>query len=107
MFLFVHCFCEGQEKIYAIMITGKDAYHYSLAKLSICSFLEQTYPNKYLIIINDGSYSLKGFEKKNLIKEVRLEDKYPLGTLRNVGLQQIPENAVWCNGTMMTGIIPN
>ena len=47
------------EKIYGVMVTGKDAKHEHLARQSVKSFIEQTYSNKKLLIINDGEYSLK------------------------------------------------
>lgn len=84
---------EGYEKIYAIMITGKDTYHEKLARCGVLSFLFQTYPNKHLIVINDGEYSLDCNSEE--ITEVKLEKKYVLGALRNIGLQQVPEHALW------------
>lgn len=85
---------EDAEKIYAVMITGKDLYHRPFAELAIQSFHEQTYPNKELVIINDGEYSLKEYESDS-VKEIRLDKKYNLGALRNIGLSFIPENQVW------------
>ena len=40
------------EKITAVMVTGKNAEHESFARLSVQSFLDQTYSNKKLLIIN-------------------------------------------------------
>ena len=82
------------EKIYAVMITGKDDFHKHLAEKSVQSFLQQTYPNKHLIIINDGNYSL-GHINKELITEIKLDKKYILGVLRNMGIKQIPENGIY------------
>ena len=82
------------ETIYAVMITGKDDFHKKLAERSIQSFLEQTYPNKHLIIVNDGNYSL-GYINKELITEIKLDKKYVLGALRNIGIKQIPENGIY------------
>lgn len=82
------------EKIYAVMITGKDSFHKLLAMNSIKSFLNQTYPNKHLIIVNDGDYSLAHINPE-LITEIKLENKQVLGKLRNIGLRYIPENGVY------------
>ncbi len=85
---------EASEKIYAIMITGKDDFHFNLALCSIESFLQQTYPNKKLIIINDGNYNFDHIQDER-IQEIHLDEKRVLGELRNIGLDAIPENAVW------------
>jgi hypothetical protein len=85
---------EEPEKIYAVMITGKDDFHKFLAEKSIHSFLQQTYPNKHPIIINDGNYSL-GNINPELITEIKLDKKYILGALRNIGLKQVPENGIY------------
>lgn len=85
---------KKSETIYAVMITGKDSYHKHLAERSIQSFLEQTYPNKHLFIINDGEYSL-GYLKSNLITEVKLNKKCVLGRLRNIGINEIPQNGIY------------
>lgn len=82
------------EKIYAVMITGKDDFHKNLAEKSIQSFLQQTYPNKHLIIVNDGDYSL-GHLNKELITEIKLDKKHILGVLRNIGISYIPENGIY------------
>lgn len=82
------------EKIYAVMITGKDDFHRLLAEKSIASFLQQTYPNKHLIIVNDGSYSF-GNINKELITEIKLDKKYILGELRNIGIRSIPQHGVY------------
>jgi len=81
------------ETIYALMITGKDPHHIPLALLSIQSFLSQTYPNKCLIIVNDGAFSFNDLNSE-LIVEIKLEQKKILGALRNIALSHIPENAL-------------
>jgi glycosyltransferase involved in cell wall biosynthesis len=82
------------EKIYAVMITGKDEFHKFLAERSVQAFLAQTYPNKHLIIVNDGNYSL-GDINKELITEIKLDKKYVLGMLRNISWNQIPEGGLY------------
>lgn len=77
------------EKIHGVMITGKDAQHEKLARLSVKSFLAQTYSNKKLLIINDGAYSLSDLNCDE-VKEIRVENsdgKIKLGGLRNVAFE--------------------
>lgn len=83
-----------EERIYGVMITGKDHYHHPFALCSVRSFLEQTYPNKHLLIINDGEQSFDGFDKE-LVTEIKLKEKKVLGALRNIALDALPENALW------------
>lgn len=84
----------GKEPIYAVMITGKDKYHKELAIRSIESFKRQTYKNKYLIIINDGKYSLQS-SSNDRIQEIKIRRKANLGKLRNFGLKAVPAKALW------------
>jgi glycosyltransferase involved in cell wall biosynthesis len=84
----------ASETIYALMITGKDAYHHKLALKSIRSFKEQTYKNKVLIIVNDGEFTYANPEISN-IKEIKVPKQNTLGDLRNISLEAIPEGAVW------------
>jgi len=91
--LFSNLFGES-EIIYGVMITGKDSFHHALALCSVRSFLEQTYPNKHLIIINDGTESFAEFDPV-LVTEIKLERKQILGALRNCALAHLPENSLW------------
>ena len=70
------------------MVTGKSPERYCLARVAIQCFLLQTYPNKELLIINDGDQPLT--EKDGRIREFRLPRKsaVTLGDLRNIGLEQ-------------------
>ena len=79
------------------MVTGKDAQHEKLARLSVKSFLAQTYSNKKLLIINDGAYSLSDLNCDE-VKEIRVENsdgKIKLGGLRNIAFQYMKENDIW------------
>lgn len=96
-FLPLYLFCNAvlldcHETIYAIMVTGKDQFHEELARQAMKSFREQTYPNKHLIIINDGDYELGSAVD---ITEVKFSQKHVLGELRNIALSYIPLNALW------------
>ena len=85
------------EKITAVMVTGKDAEHESFARLSVKSFLDQTYPNKKLLIINDGEYSLSDLNCDE-IEEIRLDNsdrKLRLGGLRNYAFNYLSEDDIW------------
>jgi glycosyltransferase involved in cell wall biosynthesis len=84
----------GAETIYGVMITGLSPFHKELAHRAIDSFFAQTYPNKHLIVVNDGNYSVADFYPGQ-ITEVRLHEKMKLGALRNVSLQEVPEDAMW------------
>ncbi len=84
----------ASEKIIAIMVTGKCPERRALAELAARSFLEQTYPNKELLIINDGQESWGKIVSPE-IREVRVAEKCTLGRLRNIGLECLEEDAVW------------
>jgi glycosyltransferase involved in cell wall biosynthesis len=85
-------FCHNPPLVSCVMVTGKDAEHYKMAELAIESFSDQLYPNKELIIINDGPQEMNPC--KPLVREVRIpywedpEKKLSLGALRNIGLDE-------------------
>jgi len=81
-------------RVTAVMITGKDPFHHALALCSIRSFLEQTYPDKRLLIVNDGE-QLFEFPEGSPIEEIKVEKGLTLGELRNLALQEIEENEIW------------
>lgn len=85
------------EKITAVMVTGKDAEHENLARLSVKSFLDQTYSNKKLLIINDGEYSLSDLNC-NEVEEIKLDNsdrKLRLGGLRNYAFNYLSKDDIW------------
>ena len=49
---------DFKEKIYCIMITGKDDVRLEYASKSIKNFEEQTYQNKILLIMNHNSQKI-------------------------------------------------
>lgn len=94
------------QPVYAIMITGKDVFHEQLAKLSVESFSKQSYPNKHLVVINDGKYSMdralaaiKSHTEASIADgtEVRMQHTAStfLGELRNAGIRKVPMNHIW------------
>lgn len=71
----------------AVMITGKTEKHEALARMSIRSFLDQTYRRRELVIINEGPYELKIGHP--VIREIQVKDRgRPLGELRNIGIDE-------------------
>lgn len=75
-----------------VMVTGKDAGHYAMARLAAESFEAQTYPNKELVIINDGPETLN--LNVSRCREIRIDQpldptkRLTLGALRNIGLDE-------------------
>lgn len=70
----------------ALMVTGKDETRPFYARRAIDCFLQQTYPNKELLIINHGRESV--FTPDVRIRELRIMKAHDqtLGSLRNIGL---------------------
>lgn len=73
--------------IRAVMITGKPGREY-LARMAITSFLEQKYPRKQLLIVNDGEPLLK--DPVEDVIEHRIPGGLTLGALRNLALDLSP-----------------
>lgn len=90
-----------QYPIYCLMITGKNNQRYNFAKIALQNFLQQTYDNKYLIIVNEGKQKIvncnNDWERKHIfeIQVNREKTKMKLGDLRNISLQLVPPNAIW------------
>jgi hypothetical protein len=82
--------------IYCLMITGKDDRRRRFASTSVTNFKLQSYTNKYLIIVNEGSTSCLNDEQNNddSILELHVQ-KSSLGELRNIALSLVPHNAIW------------
>jgi hypothetical protein len=78
------------------MITGKDKSRWNFAHIAIDNFKRQSYPNKRLIIINEGG-SLTG--DGDDILEIKLDDRdkkgITLGDMRNIAFEFIPDDAIW------------
>jgi hypothetical protein len=71
----------------AVMITGKSQARNPLAREAVRCFVEQTYPPRELLILNDGEEAI-GVEAGN-IREIRIEKvaTRTLGDLRNLALE--------------------
>lgn len=59
------------------------------------AFLDQTYKNKKLIVINNGDYRIKDSISSELIEEINPGKEKTLGELRNVSLEQVPNGEIW------------
>jgi glycosyltransferase involved in cell wall biosynthesis len=78
-------------KISALMVTGRCLERYSLTRVAIDCFFDQTWPNKELVIVNHGPWSLTQFmsqERKALVNEVMVyrPEEMTLGDLRNLSM---------------------
>jgi len=71
----------------AVMVTGKSPERRPLAKAAMDAFLNQTYSNKYLLIVNDGE-PIRNVRDPRIV-EVRPKPGLSLGELRNIALEMI------------------
>ena len=72
----------------AIMVTGKHACRRSFSQAAIRCFLEQTHPDKELVIINGGGPPLCSAHPEVREIVVPVGSDVTLGDLRNIGLEQ-------------------
>lgn len=83
------------------MVTGKDDSRIKMARTSINNFINQTYENKYLVIVNHGkqnviSHSVRKHLGNNITEVIVDKKNKTLGELRNISIKYIPKDAVWC-----------
>jgi hypothetical protein len=83
------------------MVTGKTPSRLKFARSSIKNFLDQTYENKYLVIINHGqqnviSHSIRKHLGNNITEVIVDKKKKTLGELRNISINYVPNDAIWC-----------
>lgn len=81
--------------IYCVMMTGKNEDRYKFVQIAIDNFMEQTYINKHLIIINHGTKSLKQLENESITELHFNKDKMTLGDMRNFAIEMIPFGSLW------------
>ena len=87
---------SNNETIYCIMITGKDNDRELYSLLAITNFLNQTYDNKVLIIINHGSFALNSDDSNIKIYNITKTPDVTLGHLRNIALDKfVPVDGLW------------
>ncbi|MGE0816511.1 MAG: glycosyltransferase [Vicinamibacterales bacterium] len=89
-------FADDGDRIYAVMVTGKGPERGALANASVRSFLRQDHPNRALVVVNDGPYDVdvSGVPPTRRIL-ARPTGRRTLGELRNIGLDAVPEGALW------------
>lgn len=83
--------------IYCLMITGKTEQRRQFANIALTNFHLQSYPNKYLVIINEGPYSTTKQTFANVMEVMVNKHAHglTLGDLRNISLELVPPNAIW------------
>ncbi len=80
--------------IYCVMMTGKNEDRYKFVDIAVKNFNQQTYTNKFLVIINHGHRSLN-LSQDNIF-EVMFDKRYlTLGDMRNYSIDLIPFDALW------------
>lgn len=79
---------DAEPRVTAVMITGLHQARYSLARVALECFRNQTYPNTELLIVNHGATSLFCQEDQT-IRELRLSKSEweTIGDLRNIGIE--------------------
>jgi glycosyltransferase involved in cell wall biosynthesis len=77
--------------LWFLVMNGKSEI-YTLAKMAVQSFLGQTYPNRHLLIVNDGPTPVYTAPPARVI-EMRLHPGRRLGQLRNLALEAIQRDS--------------
>ena len=89
-------FDEEDPPIYCIMVTGKSKCRTDLAQKSLDNFLEQSYQNKKLIVINHGKEKIIKDPMTNVFEhQIEKTESTTLGDIRNISLNLVPINACW------------
>lgn len=84
------------DPVYATMITGKSLHRAGWATLALENFALQTYPNRYLVVVNDGDFDLDAaWLPAGRVISIRPRQRHSLGELRNIALDAIPDGALW------------
>lgn len=75
----------ARQMVSALMLTGKCPEREPLARMALHCFTSQTWPNKQLVIINHGDYTLANGDPR--IKEIKVSrEGLTLGDLRNLSI---------------------
>lgn len=85
---------KPSDVIYCLMCTGKDNTRVEMAKRSVMNFLDQDYPNKKLVIINQGEHSIQANNQRN-ITEMFVSTALNIGQMRNISLQHVPLHGIF------------
>ena len=89
---------DDKTDVYCIMITGKNNNQTKFANISIENFKRQTFENKKLIIINEGTERLiinPNNEPRIIEIMIERKDYMTLGELRNIALEYVPMLQIW------------
>ena len=80
--------------VYAIMITNTDKRLDIAKKVGMRNFIEQTYFNKHLIVVNHGKVKLLKNQSDRYELMIEKND-LSLGDMRNLALDLVPMNSIW------------
>ena len=83
----------NETPIYCLMVTGKGDNRIRFAKQSVLNFQRQSFANKYLIIINEGTEKVLDTNSSSMF-EIQVRN-VSLGKMRNISLEFVPPNAIW------------
>ena len=84
--------------VYCLMVTGYTSARIPYARASVRNFLEQTYSNKHLVVLNQAGEAVLTEDehtRENMIEFYVDKRGKTLGELRNMSLQFVPPDAVW------------
>ena len=84
--------------MYCLMVTGHKPSRIPYAKKSVHNFLNQTYENKHLVVLNQGADAVLSDDEhlRDNMLEVFVDNRgKTLGEIRNMSLQFVPPNAIW------------
>lgn len=96
IFITIHlCFRTPKKQltIFAIMVTNESRNRF--VPRSIQSFLEQTYLDRHLIILNHGKTRYLDNKSREMTEIMCERSDMTLGDLRNLALAFVPINAYW------------
>jgi hypothetical protein len=99
--LITHCRTlvrPSSRTVYCIMITGKSATRARFAVLAIDNFMQQTYDDRKLLIINHGEPVINkaSHGQGPVVERIVTKGNQTLGHLRNIALSMVPDGAMWC-----------
>lgn len=82
--------------LFAVMVTGGTDSRRLMGEYSLRSFLQQTYKNKYLIIVNHGNWEFEvPSESKSRVVQVRVPQSLTVGRMRNLAFNYMHKDAFW------------
>lgn len=95
VWIHTHAVQVPRPPVFCLMVTGKnnDPKRHKYAQVSVKNFEQQTYRNKYLVIVNEGDLRVLDEESQHIV-EINVKGQ-SLGTMRNIALEMVPPNAIW------------